>query len=100
MKPALLFTAVASLSLAVLSGCASSQAPVQTAAATSYDEPVVIVPDPMNLPPGAMEVSWTPTEPPPRPEVKARPMDAKPELVAPKKSRGHLFVLPTRFEHE
>ena len=100
MKPALFLTAIASLSLAVLSGCAASQPEPQTAVA-SYDEPRVVVPDPLMQPPGAMEVSWTPTAAPVKAEAPARPLDAKPEFVAPKKNaRGHLFVIPKHFDHE
>ena len=100
MKPAIIISILASLAFAT--GCAgnvqrsaSAKAPQQTAMA---EEPIVVLPYDMG-PAGEMSMSWQPTAPPPVRKIKARKMIAKPHFVSGKRAKGHLFVLPTTFEH-
>jgi hypothetical protein len=101
MKRATLLTVLVPVSLLFASGCAGVQgsAPAKAAQQTArVAEPRVILPSDMG-PPGSMDVSWSPTPPPPPKEIKPRRQDAKPHFVSDKRSRGRLFVLPTTYEH-
>ncbi len=88
--------------LAMLTGC--STAPVQPAKApetaqAEEEDFDVVLPYSSMQPEGSYVMDWEPTPEPPKKEVKALKTRATPQLVAPKKSKGRLFVLPTKFEH-
>jgi len=100
MKLTSIISVLVPLSLVFVTGCAGSaqtaaKAPKHTA---KVQEPVVVVPYDMG-PPGAMDVSWEPTPPPPPKKVKALKNQARPHMVSTKRAKGRLFVLPTKFEH-
>jgi hypothetical protein len=84
--------------IALLTGCASQQAPAeapQTAQQEEIDSDFVLPADYGR--PGSMEMSWEPTAPPPKKEAKPHKQDAKPHFVSTKKRS--LFALPVTREN-
>ncbi len=88
------------LGIALLTGCAGRQTPAQTPQKTASAQKEVdsdfVLPADFGRP-GAMEVSWTPTEAPAAKPVKARRQTAKPHFVSTKKRS--LFALPVTRGH-
>jgi len=88
--------------LAMLTGCSTAptrpaEAP-KTAQAEDEDFDVVLPYSSMQ-PEGSYEMDWQPTPEPTKKKAKPMKTRATPEMVAPKTSKGRLFVLPTTFEH-
>jgi len=101
MKP-ITVAAIVIPALAMLTGCTA--APVQPAKApetaqAEEEDFDVIIPSSSMQPEGSYVMDWQPAPEPPKRKAKPMKTRATPELVAPKKSKGRLFVLPTTFEH-
>jgi hypothetical protein len=88
------------IGIALLTGCASQQAPSQSPQNTASAEEGVdsdfVLPADYGRP-GSMQVDWQPTAAPPEKKAKARKMDAKPHFVSTKKRS--LFALPVTRGH-
>lgn len=91
---------ITALAIALLTGCASKQAPAEapknTASAQQEVDSDFVLPADYGAP-GTMEMSWEPTAAPPEQQVKPRKQDAKPHFVSTKKRS--LFALPVSRGH-
>ncbi len=88
------------LAIALLTGCAATQAPAeapanQAKAAEEIDSDFVLPAD--YGAPGTMEVQWEPTAPPPPRQERPRRDEAQPHFVSTKKRS--LFALPVSQGH-
>jgi hypothetical protein len=81
------------LTLALLVGCSAST-PTPPTAADSDARRATASRASLELPPGHMDVTWTPTEPDPPKEL--RPSRVRDPLFASKQSRTRLFALPSK----